>query len=68
MQSNEPMCYITYAVPAKLMPELSLGELSAPIRVEAKETTEEDSPALYPPGFMPDWFLRGSFPEDDFED
>lgn len=28
---------------------------------------EEEPPALYPPGFMPDWFLRGSFPEDDFE-
>ena len=67
MQTGEPMCYITYAVPAKLMPELSLGELSAPIATESRKP-EEESPALYPPGFMPDWFLRGSFPEDDFED
>lgn len=67
MQNNEPMCYITYAVPARLMPRLSLEGFSAPIAVESKET-EVESPVLYPPGFMPDWFLRGSFPEDDFED
>ena len=67
MQNSEPMCYITYAVPARLMPRLSLEDFSAPMVREGKET-EELAPVLYPPGFMPDWFLRGSFPEDDFED
>lgn len=67
MQNSEPMCYITYAVPARLMPELPLGNISVPIPMECKEK-EEEAPALYPPGFMPDWFLRGSFPEDDFDD
>ena len=67
MQNSEPMCYITYAVPARLMPDLPFGDFSAPMAVESKET-EDEAPVLYPPGFMPDWFLRGSFPEDDFED
>ena len=67
MQNNEPMCYITYAVPARLMPDLPFGDFSTPITAKT-ESEQEETPALYPPGFMPDWFLRGSFPEDDFDD
>ena len=48
MQNNEPMCYITYAVPARLMPQLPFGEVPAPMVGETKET-EEESPVLYPP-------------------
>lgn len=65
MQNDKPMCYITYAVPAELMPQLAFGEAPLPSRPVQEE---ELPPALYPPGFMPDWFLRGSFPEDDFDD
>lgn len=59
MQNEEAMCYITYAVPARLLPNLPLGEVM-PI-----ETMQEEPPMLYPEGFMPDWFLNGKFPEDE---
>ena len=65
MENAEPMCYITYAVPARLMPKLPLGELAPPENTPQENT---DTMQLYPPGFMPEWFLRGSFPEDDFDD
>lgn len=65
MQNEEAMCYITYAVPARMMPQLNFGEI--PVINVAKEEKKEPL-ELYPAGFMPDWFLRGSFPEDDFED
>lgn len=67
MQNSEPMCYITYAVPAHLLPQLPLQNISSPSFM-ASEEREEEPPQLYPPGFMPDWFLRGAFPEDDFDD
>ena len=61
--TNEPMCYITYAVPARLLSGI------APFNIaEAMPITPKEPEPLYPEGFMPDWFLRGSFPEDDFED
>ena len=64
MEKGQPMCYITYAVPANLMPTLSFeGGFPLP---DAKPEEKEPS-SVYPPGFMPEWFLRGSFPEDDFE-
>lgn len=65
MQSETPMCYITYAVPAHMMPKLSFGEMPLPVNTEPAPMEEA---AIYPPGFMPDWFLNGSFPEDDFDD
>lgn len=60
MQNKEAMCYITYAVPARLLPNLPLGE-----SVMSIESVEEEPPMLYPEGFMPDWFLNGKFPEDE---
>ena len=61
--TNEPMCYITYAVPARLLSGI------APFNIaEAMPVTPKEPEPLYPEGFMPEWFLRGSFPEDDFED
>ena len=65
MQNEQPMCYITYAVPAHLVPQLTLQEAAVPVNVQPC-TAEETPQEIYPPGFMPDWFLRGSFPEDDF--
>ena len=56
MQNEEAMCYITYAVPARLMPKLPLGEVVMPI-----ESVREEPK-------MPDWFLNGRFPEDDIDD
>jgi hypothetical protein len=67
MQNGEPMCYITYAVPARLMPQLSLNELYAAENAP-HVCVQEEPPELYPTGFVPEWFLRGSFPEDDFDD
>lgn len=66
MQNEQPICYITYAVPANMLPNLPFPQFSVTENTEAPQ--EEDFPSLYPPGFMPDWFIRGSFPEDDFED
>ena len=63
MQNEEAMCYITYAVPARLLPNLPLGESVMPI-----ESVQEEPPMLYPEGFMADWFLNGRFPEDDIDD
>ncbi len=66
MQNETPMCYITYAVPAHMMPKLSFGEMPSSESLAPAPT--EEPPTIYPPGFMPDWFLKGSFPEDDFDD
>ena len=60
MQNEEAMCYITYAVPARLMPNFPL--VPAPV-----EKSEEEH-SLFPTGFMPDWFLNGKFPEDEYDD
>ena len=61
--NDEPICYITYAVPAKMLSEIMpFPAFSKPL----PDPTPENP--LYPDGFMPEWFLRGSFPEDDLED
>lgn len=65
MENGQPMCYITYAVPANLMPAVSFEGMSS---FAGAPKQEEKIPSAYPAGFMPEWFLRGSFPEDDFED
>lgn len=57
MNEENCMCYITYAVPRNMIPHL----FPAP-------PPESSPPMLYPPGFMPDWYRSGSFPEDDYED
>lgn len=63
-------CYITYAVPSSMIPALPF----APTFIGDTSLKEEEGAdlnaqsTLYPPGFMPGWFLGGSFPEDDFED
>ena len=53
---NEEMCYITYVVPKSALPPLAVAE--------AKVVESEDR-EIYPSGFVPEWFLQGSFPEDD---
>lgn len=58
MENNENMCYITYAVPRDLIPNTLFAE--AP-----KEAVSEKEPILFPPGFVPEWYLKGCFPEDD---
>ena len=68
MQNEQAICYITYAVPANMLPNLPIMQNTVSSRIEEEEDTKKDLPSLYPPGFMPDWFIRGSFPEDDFED
>ena len=68
MNEDKSVCYITYAVPLSMMPQIPLP--FAP-RLPCEETHIQPLPpqeGLYPEGFMPDWFLRGSFPEDDFDD
>jgi len=63
MKSEEPMCYITYCVPARLLSGI------APLPfAEAMPVLPKEPQSLYPEGFMPEWFLRGSFPEDDFDE
>lgn len=52
---NEEMCYITYVVPKSALPPLPVAE--------AKVVEEERD--FFPEGFMPNWFLKGSFPEDE---
>ena len=59
MNEKNCMCYITYAVPGDMMPHL--------MPFFQKETTAPDL-RLYPEGFMPVWFSKGCFPEDDIED
>ena len=59
MENEQYMCYITYAVPRDLMPKLMMHET---------EIEASSPPSLYPPGFIPDWYRNGCFPEDDFED
>ena len=54
---NEEMCYITYVVPKSSLPPLAVAEA---------KVVESEERGIYPEGFMPNWFLNGSFPEDDF--
>ena len=59
MNEKNCVCYITYAVPADMMPHItafSQKEINAP------------EPCLFPDGFMPEWFRNGCFPEDDIDD
>ncbi len=56
MQEEQCMCYITYAVPKNMLPQF-VG-MQVP----------ESQPSLYPPEFVPEWYRRSSFPEDDTED
>lgn len=59
MENEQCMCYITYAVPASMMPKLMIPG------VDARPSAP---PTLYPPDFVPGWYMNGCFPEDDFED
>lgn len=60
MDNCENLCYITYAVKKDLLEGLLHGE--------KKETAPPPSePRLFPPGFVPEWYLKGGFPEDDIE-
>lgn len=54
---NEEMCYITYVVPRSALPPLAVAEAMV---------VENEEREIYPSGFVPEWFLNGSFPEDDF--
>lgn len=57
MNEENCMCYITYAVPRNMIPAFVQGEITPP---------RHDS--LYPPDFVPEWYRRSSFPEDDTEE
>lgn len=50
------MCYITYVVPRSALPPLAVAEA---------KVVESEEKELYPSGFVPEWFLNGSFPEDE---
>lgn len=63
MNEDKSVCYITYAVPLSM-----LGQLPLPVLPQQQEECAVPQQKLYPEGFMPEWFLRGSFPEDDFDD
>ena len=56
MNEDQCMCYITYAVPKNMLPDF--------FRMEAPKPPLQ----LYPPEFMPEWYRRSSFPEDDIEE
>lgn len=63
MDKKNYMCYITYAVPAdELQDFLAQRTIDAPLALSG--TPQK---AAYPEGFVPSWFLRGSFPEDDID-
>ena len=53
---NEEMCYITYVVPKSALP---------PIALMGAQVVESEEKEIFPEGFMPNWFLNGSFPEDE---
>ena len=56
MNEEQCMCYITYAVPKNMLPQF-VGMQNAQPQL-----------SLYPPEFVPEWYRRSSFPEDDAED
>lgn len=56
MNEEQCMCYITYAVPKSMLPQFVGME------------TAQSQLCLYPPEFVPDWYRKSSFPEDDIED
>lgn len=67
MNEDKSVCYITYAVPLSMLPQLPLPLLHQPSQQEQQAEIAPPQQGLYPDGFMPEWFLRGSFPEDDFD-
>lgn len=67
MNEKNPVCYITYAVPLSSLENIPLPHKIAPAESTPPAPSNEAESSLYPPGFMPEWFFRGSFPEDDFE-
>ena len=58
MNEEQCMCYITYAVPKSMIPAFMQGAITPP----------EPQNSLYPPDFVPEWYRKSSFPEDDFEE
>lgn len=58
MNEEQCMCYITYAVPKSMLPAFMQGEIAPP----------NPQNSLYPPDFVPEWYRKSSFPEDDTED
>ena len=56
MNEEQCMCYITYAVPKSMLPAFVQGEITQPQN------------SLYPPGFVPEWYRKSSFPEDDTDE
>ena len=56
MEEQKCMCYITYAVPQDMMPQF--------FNMIPKEPAKE----LYPTDFVPEWYRRSSFPEDDIDE
>lgn len=64
MKNDKCMCYITYAIPCEKVPPLPfIGETEMSEISEAKEEYD----ILFPPGFVPEWYLKGRYPEDDIE-
>jgi len=59
MNEEQCMCYITYAVPKNMIPQF--------VGMQNMHSTEPQL-SLYPPDFVPEWYRRSSFPEDDTED
>lgn len=59
MDNKKYLCYITYVVPMEELPPLP-NFAAPPIAEKA-----EEPPTL--PGFMPQWFNAGGFPEDDID-
>lgn len=60
MENNQNLCYITYAVPKEMLSSLGL-----PPQKPQEEAPRE--PILFPPGFVPEWYLKGCYPEDDID-
>ena len=56
MNEEQCMCYITYAVPKSMLPAFMQTEVPA------------SQPLLYQPDFVPEWYRKSSFPEDDMEE
>ena len=68
MNEEKSVCYITYAVPLSMMSQIPLPFAQETPCTEPHIQPPPPQEGLYPEGFMPDWFLRGSFPEDDYDD
>ena len=68
MNEDKGVCYITYAVPVSMLPQIPLPLVNEGANAMPHIQPPPLQERLYPEGFVPDWFLRGSFPEDDFDD